>query len=201
MSARVLRQSARCGRRGSQNRDGFTRKSDVRKSGSRLLLSGVDLARLLGITDRQVRRLAARGVLPRAGRKFDAFECGPRFTKYMRSGVGSSVDLSEARLKLTDAQRHDLELRTRSRERQLLDRDEVAACFDAAMVTIGSQLDGLAGRLCGELATVTEPAVIRARLFEETRRIRNAAADQLEALARGTAGSDDAAGAKSGPAE
>lgn len=166
-----------------------------------ILLTGALLGRLLGITDRQVRRLHSKGVLPKIGRKFDAFACTPKFTAYLRSGAGGSADLAEARLKLTDAQRRDLELRTRQRERRLLDLDEVAGCFDAAMVTVGSQLDGLAGRLCGELATVTEPALIRARLFEETRRIRNAAADQLEALTRIAAGSADAASAKSGAAE
>ena len=147
------------------------------------LLAGPAFARLLGIGERQVRRLAAQGVLPRVGRKFDPFACVPKFIAYLRTGAGESADLAEARLKLTEAQRRDLEVRTRQRERKLLAVDDVSNCFESAMVIVGSQLDGTAGRMCGELATISDPAVIRQRLFNECRRIRNAAADQLDALA------------------
>jgi hypothetical protein len=162
-----------------------------------LPLSAVDLARLLALSDRQVRRLYAAGVLPKVGRRFDAFVCVPKFVAYLRTGTGDSADLSEARLKLTEAQRRDLELRTRQRSRKVVDLDEVATVFDAAMVIVASSLDGLAGRLSNELATVSEPALIRARLFDECRRIRNAAADQLEALAGTPPGRESSTSASS----
>lgn len=82
------------------------------------------LAKLLGITDRQVRRLARQKVLPR----------------------------------------------------KVVDIDAVASLVDAVMTTVGAQLDGLAGRVCVEMAAADDPALCRARLFDESRRIRNNAA-------------------------
>ncbi len=163
-----------------------------------ILMPSGALARLLGVSDSHVRRLARTGVLPRAGAseraKFDIRVAVPAFLRYVRSGGDGSADLAEARLRLTEAQRRDLELRTRQRQRQTVDLDEVGTTFDAAMVAIGSQLDGLGGRLAGELAALNDPAVIRKRLFDETRRIRNAAADRLETLASAEAGREPATG-------
>lgn len=154
---------------------------------STIAVSSSDLARLLTCTDRTVRRLAKEGLLPRMtnGRnaKFDAVVCVPAYIRYVRNGESGSTTIAQARLKLAEAQRREIELRTRRAERQLLPLDEVASAFEAAMVTVGTQLDGLAGRMAGELATLTDPATIRLRLFDECRRIRNAAATQLEAMA------------------
>jgi hypothetical protein len=171
---------------------------------SPFVLSSSALARLLATTDRTVRRLARDGVLRRAGTGsragFDLRHAVPAYVGHLRQQGQHSADLTEARLKLTEAQRRDLELRTRERARRLLEADEVGAVFDATMVIVGSQLDGLAGRMCNELATITEPAAIRQRLFDECRRIRNAAADQLEKLVPDSEGSGDTAGAESDPA-
>jgi hypothetical protein len=170
----------------------------IRMTDKPILMASPALARLLGVHDSHVRRLARTGVLPRAGAseraKFDIRVAVPAFVRYVRSGENASSDLAEAKLRLTEAQRRDLELRTRQRQRQTVDLDEVASAFDAAMVEIGSQLDGLGGRLAGDLAAVNDPAVIRRRLFDETRRIRNTAADRLEALASADAGREPPAG-------
>lgn len=164
-----------------------------------LLMGSSSLARLLGVGDGHIRRLARAGVLPRVGAsersKFDAWVCVPRFLQYVRQGQDASSTLAEARLRLTEAQRRDLELRIRQRERQTIAADEVISTFSAAMAQIGTQLDALGGRMAGELSAVTDPATIRQRLFDECRRIRNAAADQLEALASAAPGSEAAEGA------
>lgn len=173
-------------------------------SGSPLILPSSELARLLVTSDRNVRRLASQGVLKRVGGPrggFDVRQAVPAYIRYLHGKGESSADLTEARLKLTEAQRRDLEVRTRQRERGLVPADEVGAVFDSAMVIVGSQLDGLAGRMCSELATLSDPAVIRQRLFDETRRIRNAAADELETLAADPAGRDSTAGSESDAAE
>lgn len=159
------------------------------------MVSTAQLAHLLALTDRQVRNLAAAGVLRRAGvgrKQFDAFDCVPRYLRHSRQGGGSSADIAEARLRLIEAQRREIEQRTRRADKQLIEIDLVASGFAAAMVTVGSQLDGLAGRMAGELAGINDPAVMKARLFDECRRIRNAAADQLEALASDQAGREGA---------
>ncbi|MEP7247979.1 MAG: hypothetical protein ABI885_30420, partial [Gammaproteobacteria bacterium] len=105
------------------------------------------------------------------------------FIAHLRQQGETSADLTEARLRLTEAQRRDIELRTRQREGLVLERDAVASAFDGVMVVLGAELDGLAGRMCSELASLNEPAAVRARLFDECRRIRNHAADAIEAFA------------------
>jgi len=95
--------------------------------------------------------------------------------------------LSEARRKLVEAQRRDLENRMRRREGETVDRDDVQRAFLSAMTSIGGQLDGLAGRVSAEIAGLVEPAQVREVLFRECRRIRNTAAAELEAIA-GAAG-------------
>ena len=165
------------------------------------MVSTGQLAQLLALTDRQIRNLAKSGVLPRSGsgrKAFDAFDCVPKYLKHSRQGGGNSADIAAARLRLIDAQRHDLEMRTREREGKLLPHDEVAGAFEAAMVTVGTQLDGLAGRMAGDLVAISDPAVMRGKVFDETRRIRNAAADQLEALLRNPTRRESA---ESAPAE
>jgi hypothetical protein len=143
---------------------------------------------MLGIDGRHVRRLNADGVFPRAGKgrhaAFDPFVCVPLFITYVRQGAEKTVGIAQSRQALVDSQRRALELKTRRTERELVPIEEVAQGFEAAMVAIGASLDGLGGRLCGELVGMTDVAVIRQRIFDETRRIRNTAADNLDALAR-----------------
>jgi hypothetical protein len=164
-----------------------------------LPLSSIDLGRMIGRTDRQVRRLHRDGVLPKmAGKqrtKFDAFVCVPLFLAYVSQGAEKSTGVANSRQALVDAQRKALELKTRRSEGELIPAEEVAQGFEAAMTAVGASLDGIGGRLCGELATITDAAVIRARIFDECRRIRNTAASALEALAGVTAGGEGAQGA------
>ena len=159
-----------------------------------ILLSPPDCARLLGISARQCRRLATQGVLPRQGRQFDPFVVVPAFLAYVRRGSDASSDLAEARLRLTEAQRREIESRTRRGERLVLAADLVAGAFEAAMTLVGSQLDALGRRLAPELSQLIDPVLVQEKLFHECRRIRNAAADQLEAMASDPARREGAAG-------
>lgn len=164
------------------------------------LVSTSQLASLLTITDRQVRNLATAGVIRRTGsgrKAFDASVCVPAYLNFTKAGGEHSADISAARLRLIDAQFHDLELRTREREKRVLPADEVAGMFEAAMTMIGSQLDALGRRFAPELAALTDPAIIQQRLFDETRRIRNAAADQLATLASSATGREGTPGTAS----
>jgi hypothetical protein len=150
---------------------------------------------MIGRTDRQVRRLHRDGVLPKAGKAFDAYVCVPRFIAYLNAGAERSSSVASSRQALIEAQRKALELKTRRSERELLPAADVAQSIEAIMVAVGSQLDGLGGRVCSELAAITDAAVIRARLFDECRRIRNTAAAALDALAGPAPGSEGAEGA------
>jgi hypothetical protein len=150
-------------------------------------LTSIELGRMLDRTERQVRRLHREGVFPKIGNsrrgRFDAYVCVPLFIAYLNQGAEKSSSVAGSRQALVDAQRKALELKTRRAERELLPAEEVAQGVEAIMTAVGTSLDGLGGRLCSELATITDAAVIRARIFDECRRIRNTAAGALEALA------------------
>ena len=149
---------------------------------------------VLGLSKRQFHRLVNAGVLPRAGKgKFDLYVIGPAFAQYLRDGREGSGDLVQEKLRLTVAQRREIELKTRIRSRELVEREDAERVYSATMVLIGSQLEGIGGRMAGELAAISDAAVIRKRLLDETRRIRTAAADQLEAWVNGPAGREPAA--------
>jgi hypothetical protein len=142
-------------------------------------------ARVMGLSRRQFDRLVTAGVLPRGGqaRRFDLLAVGPAYFRYLRDGKAESSAAAAARLKLLEAQRRLLEQRTREREGELVERAEVSRVFSSALVQIAAALEGMAGRLAGELAAVDQPARIHEVITHETRRIRESAAAGLEQLA------------------
>lgn len=102
------------------------------------------------------------------------------------SGTGTVISLKteEARLKKHQADKAEVEAQKAKGE--VLIVDDVKDSLNDIAVSFGSQLDALGGRLSNELAAITDPAEIRKVLFEESRRIRSATADALEALVDGT---------------
>lgn len=161
-------------------------------------INSSELGRLIGLTDRQVRRLNRDGVFPREGTgrhaKFNAYICVPLFVEYVRRGAEKTTGIAESRQKYVDAQLRALELKTRQTMRELIPAEDVCQTMEATMTTVGAQLDALGGRVCSELTGITDAAVIRARIFDETRRIRNTAASALELLAGVAASREGAAG-------
>jgi hypothetical protein len=159
-------------------------------------VSGKVAAEVLGLSVRHFGRLVREGVLPRASkRRFSVAAVVQAFVAYVSAGREGSGDLAEERRLLTIAQRRQIELSMQTRREQLVELDAAGRVFDAAMVIVGGQLDGLGGRMAAELAAVSDPAVIRARVFDECRRIRNVAADELEAFAARVARSEATEGA------
>jgi hypothetical protein len=77
------------------------------------------------------------------------------------------------------------------RSRQLVEIEDVERVFNNTLVLVAAQLEGLPGRACGEVAALTDPALVRKVLQHEARRIRSAAADQLAAFANGPGGRPD----------
>lgn len=155
---------------------------DTHKTPRKVLLD------LFGLPTSSFQKLKAAGV-------FQATETGVYDLKRSIAGWlkfhldgAKPGDLTEARRLLCIAQEAKVQLDIRERERELVSLQEAQAVFDRAMVTIGSLLDGLAGRMAGELAGISDPAEIRDALFIETRRIRDAAAQQLTAWATGGKG-------------
>jgi len=163
-----------------------------------LVLTSAELARLLAISSRHVGRFAKRGLFPRAGRgRFDAFVCVPAFIKYRDQDTEGSSTIAAEKLKLTTAQRRAIEQRTAAGARKLIGLDEAVGVLYSVVAIYSSQLDGMGGRNCNQLAAETDPAVIKDMLFHETRRIRDAAATEIEALALSAPSRADRAPARS----
>jgi hypothetical protein len=149
------------------------------------LVSGPQLAALVNLTVRQLNRLAMAGVIRKARRgSYALSEAIPGLIDYYRRGREGSGDLAEEKLRLTVAQRREVEQRTSIRARELIPLDAVRTGFDTAMTIVGSQLEGLGGRIANDLATETDAAKCKHVIFNECRRIRAAAAAQLEAVCR-----------------
>lgn len=96
-------------------------------------------------------------------------------------GAGSAS--SEDRL-LKRARREKLQIEIDKERGRLVPNDAVMTLCTSIAAVYATQLDSLASRCASDLAVLDEPAEIRARLFEETRRIRAATADRLVDRAR-----------------
>lgn len=162
---------------------------------SEFLLTGPELGRLLGVTGRTVLRLHGIGVFPRVGRRYDAFVCVPRYVEYIKNDREAGGELAAAKLKLFDAQRRAVEYKNAIAERRVVAVADVEVLLERVGVLVGAQLDGLAGRVAGQVAGESDPATCRRILFDECRRIRNAAAGELEAMVGRAPHGEGAAGA------
>lgn len=142
---------------------------------------------VLGISDGWFHKLRRAGVLhplTDKGTAYDLPDCVRNYLRFHQDGQGT--DMASEKLKLVIAQRKQIEQRTASEERELVPVQEAQAAFNAVMTMLAAQLDGLAGRMAGELAGTDDPAAVREALFIETRRIRHNAAQQLENFATDT---------------
>jgi len=156
---------------------------------------------LLGIQESWFHKLKRAGVLQPVDTKGTAYnlpDCVRGYIRFHQDGEGT--DMASEKLKLVVAQRKQIEQRTRAEERELVPVQEAQAAFSAVIAMVAAQLDGLPGRMAGELAGLDDPAAIREALFIETRRIRDAAAHRLESFGTDTAGlePDETAAAENG---
>jgi hypothetical protein len=141
---------------------------------------------LTGLSESNFHKMRAAGVFQALDRGvYDLREALAAWLKYHLDGAAPG-DLTEERRRLTVAQRQKIELDMQERSRELVPLADAQQAFNAAMVLIGAPLDGPPGRVAGEIAGLDDPAACRALLFEETRRIRDAAAAKLHDWATGT---------------
>ncbi|MGL4265047.1 MAG: terminase small subunit [Afipia sp.] len=92
---------------------------------------------------------------------------------------GVSSASTEDRL-LKRARRQKLQLEIDQVLGRLIPNETFVALNTSIAAVYATQLDALPSRCSADLAIIDDPALIRARLFEETRRIRKATADRLE---------------------
>jgi len=166
------------------------------------LLTAAAISKLAGMTVRHFNRLVRGGLVPKAKRGLYSLESTvPALITYYQQGREGSGEMAAEKLRLTTAQRREVEQRTATRGRDLIPTDEARSAFDGAMALIASQLNGLGGRIAADVAANADPAICKKIIFDETRRIRSAAAAELKAFANPSGGSGDtrsAAGDKRG---
>lgn len=162
------------------------------------IVSIKDLADLLGKSPRWISKLIDEG-LPTAGGggRGVAVQIDSQaaiewlIAREIRRELGDEDDEDEG---LGSASNEDRLLKRARREKLQLEIDQVRGrlvpigAFVSVATSIAAvyatQLDALPSRCAADLAVIDDPATIRARLFEETRRIRAATADRLEHRAR-----------------
>lgn len=98
---------------------------------------------------------------------------------------------SDPRNALYEEQRRKVWLENEATEHQLVKLEDVQILLNETMVGIASELEGLPGRKAGELAGITDPALVRQALRVEITNIRQAAADRFARLGAIKPGSGD----------
>lgn len=105
------------------------------------------------------------------------------------------------RERLAGAQADKVELENARKRGELIYADQVAEVMSTLGADLAARHDAVSGRLAGELAGLSDPAVIRERIREELRAVRGAFAEAVAKLADAL-GSDEDDGEDSGaPAE
>ena len=162
------------------------------------IISRKELADLIGKSERWVSKLIEEG-LPVAGGggKGNPLQIDSQqaiewlIAQALRSEIGDDDEedgpgggaKSEDRL-LKRARREKLQIEIDLARKRLAPVDGVVFFLNTIAAVYATQLDAVGSRLASDLAVIDDPAEIRAKLFDETRRIRAATADRLEQRAQ-----------------
>lgn len=95
---------------------------------------------------------------------------------------GESYDLKTEEARLKKHQADKAEIDAGIARGKVIDADDVQDILNEVAVIYRSQLDSLGGRLADEFASLTDPAELKQRLFEEGRRVGADTADKLVAF-------------------
>lgn len=162
------------------------------------IISKKDLADLLGKSERWISKLIEEG-LPTCGGggRGVAVQIDSQaaidwlIAREMRRELGDededadgAASASTEDRMLKRARREKLQIEIDHARSLLIPVDAVIFFHTTIAAVYATQLDALASRMASELAVIDDPAAIRARLFEESRRIRASTADRLEQRSR-----------------
>lgn len=154
-----------------------------------MIVSQSEFAELVGYSPRQVLNWVKAGMPSessgRQGRKAKIDTAKAIRWLLSRKAEKQETALSKDRQRLLRAQARRVELETREREGELIELETVKEVMREAIVIVAAGMDSLPGRLASQLATMMEPAEIRALLLKELRNVRRQGADRMEALAGG----------------
>jgi len=156
-----------------------------------------ELAEIFGVTDRSITLWMRNGLPPLTETKrgqassFNtkdaiAWKINAEIQKILPEGARVTAfdrNAEDARLKRFQADKAEVEAQIARRE--VIKVEDVQDILSEVAVIYGTQVDALGGRLANDLSSITDPAEIRAKIFEESRRIRNETADALQEFASG----------------
>jgi phage terminase Nu1 subunit (DNA packaging protein) len=99
----------------------------------------------------------------------------------MREGddTPASGSKSEEELLLTKAKRIQEEIKAKKAQGLSIDLEDLKPVLFEVANIFGQQADALGGRIASEFASINDPAIIKARMLEESRRIRAQTAERL----------------------
>jgi phage terminase Nu1 subunit (DNA packaging protein) len=140
------------------------------------------LAKILMVGPTHINYLCREG-MPKADRgKYDLEVCVQWYINNLRDKIeGKDIEGIEVeRKKLVTAQRKKIDLESAKMRGEMIPVEVVARTLNEIGVIISTQLDGIAARHAGMLATMHEPAEIQKVLFDESRSIRGAVARSIK---------------------
>ncbi|WP_114858432.1 hypothetical protein [Azospirillum brasilense] len=132
-----------------------------------------DIATHLDLSDRSVRELLDKGVLPNARRgALNLDQCRLAYIRHLREmaagrGTGPSADdLTTERARLAREQADHYALKNAALRLELLPRADITRAVSAAFQIVRDRLTSLPAQLAGPLARLSEPADVRVRLSD-----------------------------------
>ncbi len=146
-------------------------------------VSQVDMAAILGVTDRTVRNLTLSGVLVEVDRgKYALHATVKAYVQYVERGRVASERSAKVSA-LDDERLRRLRIENDREEGRSVPVYEAQVVFNAAITEIASALDILPNRHSSELAMMNDAGKIKHKLKEIVRGIRENAARKIEGLA------------------
>jgi hypothetical protein len=145
-----------------------------------LQVTGVELGEVLGLTKGRVAQLAKQGVFPRVGRRYPLGVCVQAYTTYKATST-QPTDLKTETTRLRAAQARAVELTTATKERRLVERDDVGDVLTELASGIPLELAAVPGRLAHALINQSNAGIVAARIKAEIDRARGNIADAWEA--------------------
>jgi len=132
-----------------------------------------EVADHLDVSDRTVRELIEKSILPDAGRgMLDLDACRVAYLRHLREiaagrgGAAEQESLSTERARLAAEQREHYALRNAAARRELLPRTAVTLAVTGTFQRVRDKLMLLPDRMAGPLARLADPAVVRQRLAD-----------------------------------
>lgn len=130
-----------------------------------------EVGKHLDLSDRSIRELLDRGVLPNARRgALDLDACRLAYIRHLREvaagralGPGGD-DLTAERARLAREQADHYSLKNAVLRQQFLPRADITRAVTAAFQIVRDRFTALPARLAGPLARLTDPAEVRRRL-------------------------------------